>query len=106
MTITIEQLDRVTLAPGWTVQMSNMEIEAEVDDGRVIEIRIGRWLPDKDLVLWGSEPDPYLRGLYQALREAIHREYKDEIAEEAELDRQRQRDGDRDLADRFSRDYA
>ena len=107
MSFSIEQLDEVTVAPGLTVSVSGMTLHVEVDeDGRVIEIRCDLTAPHKPLVLWGSEPDHFLRGLYLALRTAVERECKDQIAEEARIERQRRHDGDRDLADRFSRDYA
>ena len=49
MTLTIEQLDEVVLAPGWTVAMTWMTLEAEVDErGRVIPALADRWIVTDD----------------------------------------------------------
>lgn len=106
MTIKIDELAEVKLLPGFTVLMAGMEIEAEIEDGKVIEITCQTTAPHSPIELYGFDPDPFKRLLYLALRDAIQREYPNRIADETAANAQRGRDAARDLARRSALESA
>lgn len=104
--IKVDELCEVQLLPGFTVLMAGMELHAEIEDGKVIEITCETTAPAKPILLWGGEQDAFKRLLYLALRDAIQREYKNAIARADDENAQRAIDGARDLARRSAMEFA